>query len=160
MAMRSTLLLTLALVSAACSSSEPPSDAKRPEPEPKLEPKPRPEPEPVSTANPIVDEVPKPVPATLPPVEGFFMAEGAPQPRACTGKADCLGDTIPDLAQPCCNNPRTLEPYALAYRTWVNGWRNDHCDAVECPPPPAPSMPPKCAFEVDCVEQRCVDSCP
>jgi hypothetical protein len=162
--------LALVLAMTACSSSEPAAsnDAKRPEPKPELrdvatappidEP-PKLEPEPVSTANPIVDEPPKPEPAKLPPVEGFFMAEGAPQPRACTTKADCHGDTIPDLAQPCCNDPRSLQPYAFAYRTWINGWRNDHCDAVECPPPPPPAQPPACAFEVDCVERRCVDAC-
>lgn len=171
---RQLVCLALALAMPACSSSEPAgSDAKRPESKPAPHPStldvatappidddpPKLEPEPVSTANPIGDEPPKPEPAKLPPVESFFMAEGAPQPRACTTKADCLGDTIPDLAQPCCNDPRSLEPYAWAYRTWINGWRKDHCSAVECPPPPAPAQPPACAFEVDCVESRCVDAC-
>jgi hypothetical protein len=147
-------VLLIGLVVAACTSSEP-SEAKSPPP---------PRPLDVATAPPLDDEKrveapAEPEPATLPPVEGFFMAEGAPQPRACTAKPDCLGDTIPDLAQPCCNDPRSLEPYAWAYRTWVNGWRRDHCSEVECPPPPAPAMPPACAFEVDCVERRCVDSC-
>jgi hypothetical protein len=90
----------------------------------------------------------------------FFMAEGAPDPQACKVAADCLGNTIPDRNNPCCQDPRTLEPYTRAYWAWIGTWRRDHCDEVTCPPPPAPSLPPDCAFEVDCVEGVCVDSCP
>ena len=150
---RAVLLIGFAV--AACTSSEPPRSYDAAKPARPLD---------VATAPPIDDEKlfeapTKPEPASLPAVEGFFMAEGAPQPRACTAKPDCLGDTIPILAQPCCNDPHSLEPYAWAYRNWLAGWRRDHCSEVECSQPPPPAMPPDCAFDVDCVAGRCVDSC-
>jgi hypothetical protein len=92
-------------------------------------------------------------------VDGFFMAEGAPPPRACTRDSDCVGDTIPDLDQPCCQNPRSLQPHARAYKRWLSGWRAEHCADTTCPPPPPPAMPPTCAFEVVCADQVCADSC-
>jgi hypothetical protein len=120
---------------------------------PPLPPKPVPE---TSTANPIVDP---PKPPSMPAQDGFFMAEGAPPPRACKLAADCHGDTIPDLENPCCQEPTSLEAYSYAYRTWLNGWRKDSCAAITCPPPPNPAQPPACAFEVDCVAGSCVDAC-
>ncbi|HLT40298.1 MAG TPA: hypothetical protein VK034_28660 [Enhygromyxa sp.] len=96
----------------------------------------------------------------MPARDGFFMAEGAPDPRACQAASDCRGDTIPDLQDPCCQDPRSLEPHAQAYATWVQTWRRDHCSDVTCPPPPPPAQPPKCAFELDCVDGTCVDGCP
>lgn len=91
--------------------------------------------------------------------DGFFMADGSPEPQACTAAADCLGDTIPDVRNPCCQDPTTLRPHARAYRKWVGEWRKDNCAEVKCPPPPSPSLPPDCAFEVDCVDGTCVDAC-
>jgi hypothetical protein len=127
--------------------------------QPQVEPKPQVNPDPIAptTANPTLD--PPPPEPKLPPVDGFFMAEGAPPPRGCTSASDCLGDTIPDVDNPCCQNPYTLEPYARAYRTWVFAWRKDNCVSVTCPPPPSPSEPPACAFDVDCVQGLCVDAC-
>lgn len=155
------LLALLAL--AGCSSAgSPGGDAKARETKAKTETEPKPKPElDVSTAYEPPGPPPlEPEPAlALPPRDGFFMAEGAPLPRACTSKTECLGDTIPDLAQPCCNDPRSLEPYARAYREWLASWRRDACADVTCPPPPPPAQPPACAFEVDCVAGRCVDSC-
>jgi hypothetical protein len=145
--------LVLALACTANPSAPAPADAPTPTPTPEPTPTPLPE---VSTANPIVDPPPEPV---MIPQDGFFMAEGAPQPRACKVASDCTGDTIPDVDNPCCNNPHTLEPYAFAYRDWVNDWRKDRCDSVVCPPPPNPSRPPDCAFDVDCVAGSCVDAC-
>lgn len=126
--------------------------------EPKVEKAPEQEP-PVAptTANPTLD--PPLEPPKMPPVDGFFMAEGAPQPRECASASDCLGDTIPDVDNPCCQNPHSLEPYARAYRMWVYKWREGHCASVTCPPPPPPPEPPACAFEVDCIEGQCVDAC-
>jgi hypothetical protein len=141
----SRIRLASALALALACTSPSPADA----------PKSAPEVPEVSTANPIVEPIPKPVPAE----DGFFMAEGAPSPRACGVAADCLGDTIPDLGNPCCQDPRSLEPYAWAYRNWLNGWRTEHCESVTCPPPPPPSEPPACAFDVDCVAGRCLDAC-
>lgn len=117
---------------------------KQPQPEPEQEPKP---------------EVEPPEPKPLPSEEGFFMADGAPPPRGCTVATDCLGDTIADEKNPCCQNPYRLEAHARAYREWVYSWRKDNCASVECPPPPPPAEPPPCHFEVDCVQGRCVDSC-
>jgi hypothetical protein len=156
---RSIRLVSLLSLALACTTEPAPASqtvtqpSSQPEP-PQQEPKPLPE---VTTANPPLD--PPPPEPKLPPVEGFFMAEGAPQPRACTSAKDCLGDTIPDLDNPCCQNPYTLEPHAWAYRTWMTAWRQDHCASVTCPPPPPPAMPPECAFQVDCVQGRCVDAC-
>lgn len=95
----------------------------------------------------------------LAPKDGFFMAEGAPDPKACKLAADCTSNTVPDLDNPCCQNPRTLEPYANAYWWWVGEWRKEHCEAVTCPPPPHPSRPPDCSRKLDCVEGICVDAC-
>lgn len=92
--------------------------------------------------------------------DGFFVAPGAPTPRACTADDQCVGDTIPDTANPCCNNPRTLRAYGRDYKNWVNTWRASNCDGVTCPPPPNPSLPPDCAFQVRCENNQCVDSCP
>jgi hypothetical protein len=107
---------------------------------------------------PKVEPVTK-APEPVAPVDGFFMAAGAPQPRACTSASDCLGDTIADVENPCCQNPYRIEAHARAYREWVYTWRKDNCAKVECPPPPVPTQPPPCHFEVDCVQGQCVDSC-
>ena len=143
----------------ACTSSSTPA-ASAGEPAKPNEPSKPPEaatPEPDTTS---AEPTGEPEPSGVAPVDGFFMAEGAPQPRACAVASDCHGDTIPDLDQPCCQNPRTLEPYSRAYKKWLVGWRTEHCADVTCPPPPAPSMPPDCAFVNDCVEGVCVDTCP
>ncbi|MFK8003607.1 MAG: hypothetical protein AB8H86_28855 [Polyangiales bacterium] len=92
-------------------------------------------------------------------VEGFFSGEGAPRPQACDAASDCIGDTIPDVQNPCCNNPRSLRPYSRAYRQWVGEWRAAECGGVECPPPPAPAMPADCSFEMQCVEGTCTNQC-
>lgn len=140
--------ISLLSLSLACTAKQPQTQ---------VEPQPEPKPPEVSTANPPLD--PPPPEPTLPPVDGFFMAPGAPPPRGCTKASDCLGDTIPDVENPCCQNPYSLEPYAHAYRMWIYSWRQDHCVRVTCPEPPNPSQPPPCAFEVDCVQGQCVDAC-
>lgn len=124
------------------SQTPPPEQAKQPDPEPENQPEPETLPEPAATK------------------DGFFMAEGAPDPSACKVAADCHGNTIPDPNNPCCQDPRTLEPHARAYSTWLSSWRRDNCASVTCPPPPPPAEPPACAFEVDCVAGSCVDACP
>jgi hypothetical protein len=154
-------LVSLLSLAFACTTEPTPAPqtAKQPQakPDPSVQQEPSPQPEPPTTANPTLD--PPPPEPEMPPVDGFFMAEGAPPPRGCASASDCLGDTIPDVDNPCCQNPRTLEPHARAYRSWVFAWRKDHCASVTCPPPPAPSEPPECAFEVDCVQGQCVDAC-
>ena len=95
----------------------------------------------------------------LPPVDGFFMVDGAPPPTGCKVDSDCLGDTIPSVKDPCCQDPYSLRPHARAYRTFVSTWRTEHCAEHECPPPPSPTLPPDCAFDVRCEEGRCQDSC-
>jgi hypothetical protein len=147
----------VALLSLALACTTEPSPAPQTAKQPQDQPKPQPEPQPVTTAVTIPD--PPPPEPKFPSVDGFFMAEGAPPPRGCTSASDCLGDTIPDVDNPCCQNPYSLEPYAHAYRTWIYSWREDHCASVTCPPPPNPSEPPACAFEVDCVKGQCVDAC-
>jgi hypothetical protein len=137
-----------ALFSLALACTTEPTSSQEVAKQPKVEPEPEKSPEPEKPPEPVND-----------PVDGFFMAEGAPQPRACASKADCLGDTIPDLENPCCQNPHTLEPYSRAYREWLSTWRKDRCASVECPPPPPPAQPPACHFELDCVQGQCVDAC-
>jgi hypothetical protein len=150
-------LLSLSL---ACTTEPTPASqtAKEPQTKPEEQQKPEPpEPEPPTTANPTLD--PPPPEPEMPPVDGFFMAEGAPPPRGCSSASECLGDTIPDVENPCCQNPYSLEPYAHAYRKWIYSWREDHCASATCPPPPSPIQPPDCAFDVDCVQGQCVDAC-
>lgn len=91
--------------------------------------------------------------------DGLFAADGSPDPRACQHADDCHGDTVPDVRQPCCNDPRTLEAFNTSYRRWVQRWRTEHCADVRCPRPPPPSLPERCHFEMRCVEGRCADSC-
>ena len=153
--MRRLVLLLVFVPGLACSGEE--VTPKSPEASVPSVDKPSPPPKTPETETEVEVEVP---PESSPPTEGFFMADGAPDPRTCAVASDCRGDTIPDLDNPCCQNPYSLEPYANAYQTWLNGWRREHCDAVTCPPPPAPSRPPDCAFELDCVDGRCVDTCP
>lgn len=150
------LALALSFAFALGCSAEQPSKPNSEAPPRQPETKPETKPEPPT----VDDQTPKTELESLPAKDGFFMAKGAPDPRACTVADDCTGNTIPDLDNPCCQDPSTLEPYARAYWTWINEWRRDHCEAVTCPPPPAPSMPPDCAFEPDCVDGVCVDTCP
>ncbi|MEM9072275.1 MAG: hypothetical protein AAGE52_27455 [Myxococcota bacterium] len=91
--------------------------------------------------------------------DGFFMTADAPAPLACAVDSDCHGDTIPDATNPCCNDPRSLRAYSRAYKTWIQEWRGEHCESVTCPPPPLPSIPPDCRFEVRCVRGQCADTC-
>jgi hypothetical protein len=115
--------------------------------------------EPDKPAEPTTPEQPQQA-EPLAPKDGFFMAEGAPEPRACKVADDCTANTIPDVNNPCCQNPTTLEPYAQGYWWWVGEWRGKNCAAVTCPPPPPPSQPPECALKLDCVDGVCVDACP
>lgn len=91
--------------------------------------------------------------------DGFFLVDGAPDPRACEAAADCIGDTVPD-ENGCCQDPARVVPHARSYRRFITDWRKNACADVTCPPPPSPSLPPRCVFEVRCVEGQCVDSCP
>jgi hypothetical protein len=152
-------LLSLLSLALACTTEPTPAaqTAKQPSPEP--QPEPSPEPEPPTTSKATLDPPPPEPSPEMPPVDGFFMAEGAPPPRGCTSASDCLGDTIPDVDNPCCQNPSTLEPYSQAYRSWMFAWRKDRCAGVTCPPPPNPTQPPACAFDVDCVQGQCADAC-
>ena len=138
--------LTIALFLLACSGAEP--DARGPE----------------SASHETATQAQTPEPQT--PVQqeahlrdGMFSAEGAPPPRACESASDCLGDTVPDPSNPCCNGPYSLDAYSRDYRSWVATWRSAHCDDVQCPPPPPPSPPPDCAFELQCVEGVCANGC-
>lgn len=91
--------------------------------------------------------------------DGFFMVDDAPDPRACQAASDCVGDTIPD-ANGCCQDPRRVSSYSREYKRFIADWRKTACVNVTCPPPPAPSLPPRCVFEPRCVDGQCADSCP
>lgn len=115
----------------------------------------------LSRGHQVAESVNSEVPATTAPrvVDGFFSGEGAPDPRACQTPSDCIGDTIPDPENPCCNNPRSLRPYSRAYRQWIGEWRAAECEEVQCPPPPSPAMPVPCNFEMQCIEGTCANQC-
>lgn len=89
---------------------------------------------------------------------GFFVADGAPAPGACTADADCMGDTVPAEGG-CCQDPTTMGAYARAYWSWIGTWRGAHCSGVECPPPPNPDPPSACYFEVHCAAGVCANTC-
>lgn len=91
--------------------------------------------------------------------DGFWTLEEAPPPLACVTDDDCLGDTVPaeDL---CCQDPHKVAAHSSAWRTFIQAWRDRSCGDHACPPPPSPSQPPACAFEVRCQAGRCVDDCP
>jgi hypothetical protein len=90
---------------------------------------------------------------------GFFLADGAPEPLTCAADEDCLGDTVPAPGG-CCQNPLDLRAYSQAYRTWLARWRPAHCGGVTCPEPPAASQPGDCYFQVHCTtEGICANSC-
>lgn len=91
---------------------------------------------------------------------GFFVAEGAPDPRKCATDSDCVGDTVADHTG-CCQAPTQVIPHSRAYAAWVHKWRAGAgaCADVTCPPPPAPVRPSDCLFDVKCVEQVCKNQC-
>jgi hypothetical protein len=91
--------------------------------------------------------------------DGFFMADGAPAPQACSADADCRGDTVP-ASNGCCQAPHPIRPHSRAYARWVSEWRARSCDGVQCPPPPPPARPAECSFEVRCEAGQCRDACP
>ncbi|MFO7564920.1 MAG: hypothetical protein R6X02_19905 [Enhygromyxa sp.] len=149
---RSSSILVFALALALACSKEEAAVPDSPTPPERVEPE---QPRPPEQVEP---EQPDP-PEALRAKDGFFMAEGAPEPRACTAAKDCLTNTIPDLDNPCCQNPRSLETYTRTYWSWLHEWRRDNCLDVTCPPPPHPPWPKACALEIDCVEGRCVNAC-
>lgn len=90
---------------------------------------------------------------------GFFMAEGAPPPQACSADSDCTGNTVA-AAGGCCQAPHPIRPHSRAYASWVSEWRAAHCREVQCPPPPAPNEPNECHFQLRCEAGQCADACP
>ena len=93
-------------------------------------------------------------------VNGYFVAPGAPDPRACSGDEDCLGDTVLG-ADGCCRDPYSLLSYSRTYGAWMAARQTgDACAAVRCAAPPTPDQPDACYFQVSCVEGLCANSCP
>ncbi len=88
---------------------------------------------------------------------GYFVTGATPSPTECTADADCLANTVPDETG-CCQN-HMLKPHTVAYRDWVNAWRQEACKDVTCPPPPAPAQPADCELAVKCVDGACANSC-
>jgi len=92
--------------------------------------------------------------------DGFFRAEGSPDPRSCASDDECTyGGAVG--TDGCCWTYRDANatPLTKAYSTWQNQWRAERCATHECPPPPVPTQPPDCLFEVTCVDDRCANAC-
>ncbi len=88
----------------------------------------------------------------------YYVTEGAPPPRACRADEDCTGNTLTDG---CCVTEPTPQPQSTAYARWLQSLRlTDHCSDVKCPPPPVPTQPADCTFDVHCVHGRCENTCP
>jgi len=100
----------------------------------------------------------EPTPAAGRVEDGFFVADGAPDPRKCITDSDCVGDTVADRTG-CCQAPTQVIPHSRAYAAWVHKWRAGACADITCPPPPAPARPDDCLFDVKCVEQVCENEC-
>lgn len=90
--------------------------------------------------------------------DGYFRAASSPEPLTCKIANDCIGDTLP-TATGCCNAPTSLGVYNKSYKAWLTSWRTENCEDATCPPPPNPSQPPECAFEMQCLEGRCANRC-
>lgn len=90
--------------------------------------------------------------------EGYFRTPDSPDPLVCTKADDCIGNTLP-TDDGCCNAPTTLGVYSKSYWAWINSWRAENCESVDCPTPPSPSLPPDCAFVMQCLEGQCANSC-
>jgi len=91
---------------------------------------------------------------------GFFVAEGAPDPLACAADTDCAYDGAVN-AEGCCWSYRGVNAVAMstAYRDWQAAHREANCADVDCPPPPVPTRPEECLFEVSCVDAQCQNAC-
>ncbi len=92
-------------------------------------------------------------------IDGFYRTVSSPDPLACETASDCVGDTVAD-ASGCCNDPYSIRAHSKAYRQWVSELRKRACVDVTCPPPPLPSRPLECNFELRCVDKKCMNSCP
>ncbi|MFK7987843.1 MAG: hypothetical protein AB8I08_17630 [Sandaracinaceae bacterium] len=94
-----------------------------------------------------------------PRVPGYFDAEGAPHPLACEQDSDCAYGGIL-AANGCCWSfvDANAAPMSAAYRAWGMARRTACGD--DCPPPPVPTQPPSCLFEVRCDSGACTNACP
>ena len=93
-------------------------------------------------------------------VDGYYTAEGAPDPVACESDDQCVASGV--LREDgCCWTYRdaNLVPQSAAYREWTNERRSE-CDVEACGPPPVPTQPADCLFEVSCQQGRCENACP
>lgn len=93
-------------------------------------------------------------------VDGFFLAEGAPDPLACATDADCTYGQTYD-ASGCCGTYRDMAAAAqsTAYRAWQDSYTAAHCADHPCPSPPVPDAPPDCLFDLHCAAGRCDNAC-
>lgn len=92
---------------------------------------------------------PKPWPTDAPPV------------TACEVDADCAilisGPAGPD---PCCDVTLTAAPMAVAFLTFMNGWRTQHCTGVTCPPMMLPGAQlADCGYQPRCHAGTCSNYC-
>ncbi len=93
--------------------------------------------------------------------DGYYTAEGAPDPRACASDDDCTyGGVL--AVDGCCWSYRDMNaaPMSVAYRDWSLARHGATCGGADCPPPPVPAQPPDCLFTVRCADGRCVNACP
>lgn len=88
----------------------------------------------------------------------FFIAEGAPDPLACTADTDCTGDTVTDATGCCIASPMPVAQ-TRAYHVWKSARRQSPACKIECPPQPIPTQPPECTFKVSCADGKCMNAC-
>lgn len=88
----------------------------------------------------------------------FFMADGAPEPSACTTDADCAADTVTDAAG-CCVVQSTPIAQSQRYHEWLSARRaGPDCAAAACVIFP-PSQPLDCEIHVHCATGQCANAC-
>lgn len=92
-------------------------------------------------------------------VDGFYVADGAPDPLACTADSECTYGGIP-RDDGCCFSyvDTNAAVMSVAYRRWVAELRAS-CNTASCPPRPSPAQPAECLFDVSCEQGRCVNGC-
>jgi hypothetical protein len=90
----------------------------------------------------------------------LFVAEGAPDPRACETDGDCRHTAYP-TEDGCCDAPPmgSGAPASGDYDRWLEGYRRDHCADVECPELSGWRQSERCAREIICGRGRCQDTC-
>ncbi len=138
---------------AAPAAERTPEPAAAPAPEPAA----APAPEPAAAPAPAGAFSPPPIRDPSARMDGaFFVADGAPDPRACTRDEECTGGWLVDRGG-CCA-AMEVRAHASGYGTWLSGWQETHCAGAACSF--SPELLPHCHEQGRCVSGACVSACP